>query len=278
MSDATVLSFGHHRTITVDGRTVEIWEPDHDRNVVRPLLLAHDGQNLFLPGRSFGGVPWGLAEALATLSEDVVLPYVIAPWNRPDFGRASDYAPQSVIERSPQVQRGLNEYFSWTDALVGGAMPQWRGDEYVAWCADRVIPSVIAECDWNVDRNQVAVMGSSMGGLASAYALACRPDVYATALCLSTHWTPGGHEGTELLVEMLPPASAGARVWFDHGTENLDATYGEFQVTADAVMRRLGYELGPQWQTRVYQGADHNEASWAQRLPEILRWWLRGDA
>ena len=274
MSEAQVLSFGHHRTLELDARTVEVWAPDDDVSTARPLLLAHDGQNVFLPGRSFGGVAWDLADALASLRDDVTLPYVIAPWNREDFGRASDYAPQSVIERSPTVQRGLRDYFSWTTALAGGAMPKWQGDEYVRWCADRLIPWVVAELGWNVDAARVAVMGSSMGGLASAYALARRPDVYSTALCLSTHWTPGGHEGTRLLVEMLPTASAGARVWFDHGTENLDATYGQFQVTADEVMRELGYAPGRQWQTRVYHGADHNEASWAQRLPEILRWWL----
>lgn len=270
----SAVPFGWHQTLDVDGRAVEVWSPAEDTSVVRPLLLAHDGQNLFLPGRSYGGVPWGLAQALQSLSSEVTLPYVVAPWNREDFGRASDYAPQAVIESSPRVREGLRDYFAWTSALASGAAPQWSGDAYVAWCADRLIHHVVSELGWSIDRRNIAVMGSSMGGLASAYALALRPDVYSTALCLSTHWTPGGHEGTRLLVQMLPPASAGARVWFDHGTENLDATYGEFQVTADAVMRERGYAPGRQWQTRVYDGADHNEASWSTRLPEVLRWWL----
>lgn len=274
MIQESLVPFGHHVTVELDGRTVELWSPTESTTTPRPLLLGHDGQNLFLPGRSFGGVTWNLAGALATLAEDATLPYVIAPWNREDFGRASDYAPQSVIEKSAAVQRGLQDYFAWTHALASGAMPRWQGDEYVTWCADRLIPSMVEQMGWLIDHSQVAVMGSSMGGLASAYALASRPDVYSTALCLSTHWTPGGHEGTRLLVEMLPAPEFGARVWFDHGTENLDSTYGEFQMTADALMRERGYVIGSQWQSRVYDGADHNESSWAARLPEVLRWWL----
>lgn len=277
MIPESLVSFGHHVTVELDGRTVELWSPPQSASEPRPLLLGHDGQNLFLPGRAFGGVTWDLAGALATLADDVMLPYVIAPWNREDFGRASDYAPQSVIEKSAVVQRGLEDYFAWTNALADGATPRWQGDEYVTWCADRLIPTMVNQMGWLIDHSQIAVMGSSMGGLASAYALASRPDVYSAALCLSTHWTPGGHEGTRLLVEMLPAPEVGALVWFDHGTENLDATYGEFQVTADALMRERGYVIGSQWQSRVYDGADHNESSWAARLPEVLQWWLAND-
>jgi len=279
----TDISFGVHRTLEIDGRTVEVWEPPQhaaEQGIARPLLLAHDGQNLFLPGRSFGGVPWGFVQACeAVLAKfpDVTLPYVIAPWNRPDLDRARDYAPQRILQSVPLIDAGFQTYFSPTQRLSQGFDPQWAGDDYVRWCADVLIPSVSASSNWNVDRTNIAVMGSSMGGLASAYAISLRPDVYSTALCVSTHWTPGGHELSRSLTQMLPTAESGARIWFDHGTENLDATYGEFQLTADVVMRERGFESGRQWQTTVYEGADHNEDSWSQRLPDILSWWLHTD-
>ena len=267
---------GTHTTLDVDGRTVEVWEPQDGPAGPRPLLLAHDGQNLFLPGRSFGGVPWGLDAVLATLPAGTALPYVVAPWNRPGIGRAEDYAPQSILESDDEVRRGFGDYFSWTEHVSLGKAPQWSGDAYVDWCADRLIGELPRELGWSVDGASVALMGSSMGGLASAYGLALRPDTYSAALCLSTHWLPGGHALARALASMLPAAERGARIWFDHGTLNLDATYGPFQETADAVMRERGYREPAQWRTTVYPEADHNEASWAARLPEVLSWWLVG--
>lgn len=265
---------GTHRTTEIDGRRVEVWEPADTHLGSRPLLLAHDGQNLFLPGRSFGGVPWGVSDAMQTLPETAVMPYVVAPWNREDIGRAADYAPQKILQSFPEVERGFTDYFGWTEHVSAGDPVQWSGDTYVDWCADRLLPAVQNEFRWQVDSSNVAVMGSSMGGLASAYALAVRPDVFSTALCLSTHWLPGGHVLAEALTRMLPEAESGVRIWFDHGTLNLDATYGSFQLSADAVMRARGYREPTQWLTTIYPDADHNEASWARRLPAVLRWWL----
>ncbi|MBU6213278.1 MAG: hypothetical protein KGP01_02345 [Actinomycetales bacterium] len=274
--DVQPMSLGTHTTLDVDGRTVEVWEPQDGASGPRPLLLAHDGQNLFLPGRSFGGVPWGLDAALATLPAGTVLPYVVAPWNRPGHGRAADYTPQSIVENDAEVRAGFFDYIARATGSMPSEVPSLNGDAYAQWCAESLIPAVVASLDWHVDPTAVAVMGSSMGGLASAYALALRPDVYSAALCLSTHWLLGGHALARQLTQMLPAAQRGARVWFDHGTLNLDATYGPFQETADAVMRERGYREPAQWRTTVYADADHNEASWATRLPEVLRWWLCG--
>lgn len=266
---------GTHITGTVDGRTVEVWEPAGDIAAPRPLLLAHDGQNLFLPGRSFAGVPWDLDSAAAQLPDEIALPYVIAPWNRAGFGRAADYTPQQIVQADPEIERGFLNYFSAAAPDLSLDGWTWDGDAYATWCAQSLLPAVISSRNWNVDEERIAVMGSSMGGLASAYALAMRPHVYSAALCLSTHWLPGGHALASQLTSMLPDANHGSRVWFDHGTLNLDATYGPFQETADRVMRERGYREPDQWRTTIYAGTDHNESSWASRLPEVLQWWLQ---
>ncbi|MBU6214146.1 MAG: hypothetical protein KGP01_06870, partial [Actinomycetales bacterium] len=190
--------------------------------------------------------------------------------------RAADYTPQSIVENDAEVRAGFLEYMGIAADTPTADVPVLAGDAYAQWCAESLIPKVVEGRTWQVDPATVAVMGSSMGGLASAYALALRPDVYSSALCLSTHWLPGAHALARQLTQMLPAAERGARVWFDHGTLNLDATYGPFQETADAVMRERGYREPAQWRTTVYPGADHNEASWSARLPEVLRWWLCG--
>jgi enterochelin esterase-like enzyme len=199
---------------------------------------------------------------------------VIAPWNRTDVGRASDYAPQQILQSDPNIERGFIDYFGWTEHISAGNPVQWCADSYIGWCTEVLMPAVVHEFNWYVDETDIAVMGSSMGGLASAYALALKPNVFSTALCLSTHWLPGGHALARALTSMLPSPEVGRRVWFDHGTENLDSTYGPFQVTADEVMKDRGYRTPTQWRSSVYDGSDHNEASWNARLPEVLMWWL----
>ena len=120
------------------------------------------------------------------------------------------------------------------------------------------------------------MLGSSMGGLISLYALAEYPRVFGGAACLSTHW-PGdlaeqpGPASAALVAyfgRKLPPAGA-HRIYFDHGTGTLDARYPALQRQVDALMRAKGY-TATDWQTRVFPGAIHDEASWAARLDQPL--------
>jgi hypothetical protein len=39
-------------------------------------------------------------------------------------------------------------------------------------------------------------------------------------------------------------------------------------------MRELGYETGPLWQTRKFEGAGHNEGAWQERAHIPLKFLL----
>jgi hypothetical protein len=69
----------------------------------------------------------------------------------------------------------------------------------------------------------------------------------------------------EYLREHLP-APATHRVYFDSGTQTLDADYEPYQQRADDVMRQVGYKEGKNWATRRFQGAKHSEYAWRARL------------
>jgi hypothetical protein len=60
------------------------------------------------------------------------------------------------------------------------------------------------------------------------------------------------------------------RFYFDHGTATLDALYRPYQVRADALMRSSGYTDGTSLMTRVFEGAEHNETAWRQRMAGAL--------
>ncbi|GAB6197395.1 hypothetical protein PAGU2595_027250 [Lysobacter xanthus] len=112
-------------------------------------------------------------------------------------------------------------------------------------------------------------MGSSMGGLASLYAVAQRPDVFGGAGAVSTHWPAGDGIAIDWFATHLPKAGL-HRLWFDHGTRTLDAAYAPFQQRMDAAMPALGYRRGRDWTSRVFEGAEHNEAAWKARVDRAL--------
>ena len=66
----------------------------------------------------------------------------------------------------------------------------------------------------------------------------------------------------------------GRRLYFDHGSETLDAIYARYQERVDAVVARRGYKQGVNWLTRSFPGQKHNEISWASRVNIPLRFLL----
>ena len=64
------------------------------------------------------------------------------------------------------------------------------------------------------------------------------------------------------------------RLYFDHGSETLDAIYAKYQHRVDAVVARRGYVQGKNWLTRNFPGQKHNEISWASRVDIPLQFLL----
>jgi predicted alpha/beta superfamily hydrolase len=113
------------------------------------------------------------------------------------------------------------------------------------------------------------IMGSSMGGLISCYAVAEYPQVFGGAGCVSTHWPLVDGAMVDYLGRTMPDPKT-HRFYFDHGTVTLDAMYGPYQKRADAVMRSAGYTDGVNLMTRAIEGAEHNETAWRVRMGEAL--------
>ena len=63
-------------------------------------------------------------------------------------------------------------------------------------------------------------------------------------------------------------------LYFDHGSETLDAAYKRYQDRVDALVGRRGYVERKNWLTRSFPGQKHNEISWASRLDIPLQFLL----
>jgi predicted alpha/beta superfamily hydrolase len=115
------------------------------------------------------------------------------------------------------------------------------------------------------------MIGSSMGGLATLYALSKFSDSFHTALSLSPHWVLAGDPLVDYLVNNLPNRPD-YRVWMSRGTKGLDASYLPYQNRADELMRELSW--GSRYRSKVYHRTTHNERSWASYVDEPLKFWL----
>ncbi len=285
-SNSSLADLGFVASDHVAPRRVAVWTPPGyaEGDAAYPVIYAHDGQNLFDPATSYGGVSWEMDEAMERLVADGKTDgaIIVGVWNTEL--RFREYAPAAVLDALPDTLRPDREQ-------TYGGKP--LSDAYLKFLVEELKPRIDNEFRTLPDRDNTFVAGSSMGGLISLYALTQYPDVFGGAGCLSTHWPltlsddkladydTFGAPIAAAFVEYLsahPPSPQDHRIWFDSGTETLDAHYAPFQVSVDEAIEALGFAQGVNWVTKTYRGAAHNEAAWQARIDEVFLFLLDGDA
>ncbi|WP_163369476.1 alpha/beta hydrolase [Endozoicomonas acroporae] len=237
-----------------DERTIRIWLPekyDGSRKEPYPVIYAWDGQNLFDKQTAGYGMEWQLDETLTALEEEYV---VIGFDSRRD-------ALSRYIEYS-----GLD----WTHPTVGGV--QARGSETVDFVVDTLIPAL--EKQYNISSNPAdrTLMGSSMGGYITLYAMSYRPGVFGTGLALS-HATSNHYGGKQLREYFRKNGFAGdARLYLDMGGQETVGPWGpdEWLQGHHAMVTALD-DAGISLQHRVIADGVHDETAWAKRFGEIFQ-------
>ena len=92
-------------------------------------------------------------------------------------------------------------------------------------------------------RADTFVMGSSMGGLISLYAICEYPDVFGGAGCVSTHWPAVEGVIVPYLRDRLPDPTT-HRLYFDYGTATIDTLYLPIQ-TQEMCIRDRRWRMRP---------------------------------
>jgi len=244
----------------VPPRQVDVWlPPEYDADNARrwPVIYMHDGQNLFEAETSFGGVPWSIDESMNRLISTGRTrgAIIVGIWNT-GADRFAEYMPRKPMTEAVMMNYGPN---------IRVPLESLRSEEYLKFIVTELKPFVDHAYRTNPARDATFIMGSSMGGLISAYALVEYPDVFGGAACISTHW-PAGEGGTiAYIASKLPPPGA-ARLYFDHGTGTLDASYEHHQRLLDNLLRAAGWTEGLNWITRRFPGAEHSERDWRKRV------------
>jgi predicted alpha/beta superfamily hydrolase len=252
----------------VAARNVDVWlPPSYGRDPQRryPVLYMHDGQNLFDPALAYTGTDWDIDGALTRLIErgDAREAIVVGVWNSPL--RFAEYMPRAPV-RTPSVGSGI-------DGRPIGRSVDIRSDAYLRFLVEELKPFIDARYRTLPGCDDTFVMGSSMGGLISLYAVARHPQVFGGVGAVSTHWPACDGCTVDWFATHLPRPRA-HRLYFDYGTATLDALYPPHQARMDAALRRAGWREGRDWITRRFEGAEHNEAAWKARVEIPLRFLL----
>ena len=269
--DGEIVHYQDFPSEQIRPRPVDVWLPegyDPDSSDRYPVIYMHDGQMMFHVSSSpWAGKDlfWDVDKVITRLNrEGEIKPAIVASVWMADWkkgARGSEYMPQKpVTDEVWEVMKQSGRTFAAED---GGE--EIRSDNYLRFLVQELKPFIDETYRTQVDRDSTFIVGSSMGGLISAYAIVEYPDVFGGAACLSSDWTIGEDAVLRWLDDHWPAAGA-HRVYFDHGTETYDANYGPYQGKMDEVMRRHGYTAGDDWTTLRFEGADHSPRAWRERL------------
>lgn len=217
-------------------RDIIIWLPPSYRRHPReafPVLYMHDGQNLFDPATAFLGQAWH-AEATATRlikAKEVREFIMVGIYNTPE--RVPEYSPTR------------------------------SGKRYAQFVVNELKPLVDRTYRTLADRENTAVLGSSMGGLISFLFAWWHPEVFYQAACMSSSFFSTKYQTVRDL-RTYRGSKKEIRIYLDVGDRETYLRIG-YERMKEA-LKKKGYRKGVDLEYICARKSDHNEYAWGKRL------------
>jgi predicted alpha/beta superfamily hydrolase len=207
-----------------------------------PVVYMHDGQNLFDDATSYAG-EWGVDETLDEMAARQGLEAIVVGIDNGGEHRMQELNPFD----HPRFGAGEAEAYL---AFIAGTLKPWIDGHY------RTL----------ADPAHTAIIGSSMGGLVSDYAIRRYPEVFGRAGVMSpAYWTA---EPAIYGYAAAHPLAPGARVYFSAGGQE-----GDEMVPAAERLHAIAAAQRPEpgaVTLHVLPEAKHHESAWRVELPRVL--------
>ena len=207
-----------------------------------PVLYMHDGQNLFDINTAYAG-EWEVDESLNAMAERGIELIVVG------------------IDNGAESR--MQEYSPWDHGEFGPG----QGEEYMAFVVEVLKPYIDRHFRTLHKREYTGIMGSSMGGLISHYALLSYPQVFSKAGIFSPSYWYAEDVFTETSSDTI---DKNTRLFFTVGGQE-----GEMMVKGMQRMSELLVEAGhpaDNLASSVIPERGHNEAFWAEQFPNAIVW------
>jgi predicted alpha/beta superfamily hydrolase len=216
--------------------------PSYDSSDKRyPVLYMHDGQNLFDAATSYAG-EWGVDETLNTLAKTQALEII-------------------VVGIDNGQEKRMNELSPWPNKRFGKA----EGAEYMQFIVNTLKPMMDQQFRTLPDRENTAIMGSSMGGLISHYAIHQYPDVFSKAGIFSPSYWYSKEVYSQTRMQPVPKT---AKLYLIMGGKE----GGE--RTLKKMTKQLQKQQHPaeHLYSEVIADGEHNEGFWRKEFPKAVAW------
>ena len=282
VSSGKIIEYVDFKSNIIGQRTVRVWLPDnYSPKRKHQVLYVNDGQMLWDANITWNKQEWKLDETLSKLlKEKKIKPTIVVAVDNAGKNRHSEYFPQKPFESlSQKTQDSLYALYRNKDQTIYN--DKVYSDNYLKFLVEELKPFIDQNYSTYKDASHTFITGSSMGGLISMYAVCEYPKVFGGNLSLSTHWPgvfatennpiPGAF--MKYLQKSLPDPKS-HKLYFDYGTETLDALYEPYQLKADEIIKTKGYTQ-KNWKSLKFAGKDHSEKAWAERLDIPLVFMLK---
>ena len=212
-----------------------------------PLLVLHDGQNLFDGDLSY--VKQSTWRVGSTADEEIA------------GGRAEPLVIVGVANAG--VER-MAEYTPTADRRLSGG----KGRLYARLLVEELLPMLAAKYRILPGPSHTGIAGSSLGGLISLAIGLRYPNVFGSigVLSPSIWWD----DRTILKDVRSLPGQLPLRIWLDMGTAEGMRHLRDADLLAH-LLETKGWHEGQDLLYRRIEGGVHNEDAWAARFGEVLR-------
>ena len=266
----------------VETRNVDIWLPENfDKSKKYSVVYMHDGQMLFDSSKTWNKTAWDADDTFGKLLKDGKIRdcIIVGIWNVPEK-RFADYFPQKIIDSIPEPTK--------TTILKHQINGEPSADNYLKFIVKELKPYIDKNYPTKPEVDNTFMIGSSMGGLISIYALCEYPNTFSGVACLSIHSPLASFElidkntdnevsskFRDYLEKNLPEANT-KKIYFDYGNLTGDSFYEPYQSKIDKIMNNKGFSSNF-WETLFFEGESHTETSWAKRLSIPVLFLLKTD-
>lgn len=249
-------------------RPVDVWLPEnYSEDRTYDVLYMHDGQMLFDSTTTWNQQEWKVDEwASKLMSTNKTKDFIVVAVHNIPERRWEDLFPEKAMgflsEEELKTVKDISNRVNYT----------LNGNNYLRFMVEELKPEIDKSFSTHADASNTFVMGSSMGGLMSMYALSEYPQIFGGAACLSAHWPGAVPSENQLLpnaifkyMEINLPSAGHHKVYFDYGNQTLDAYYPQYGPRVDELLQAKGY-TDKDSKNLFFEGTDHSENSWNKRL------------
>jgi predicted alpha/beta superfamily hydrolase len=242
-------------SVGLKDRKLIVWLPpgyDTQTTARYPVLYMHDGQNLMNARTAAFGVEWGVDETAQSLVEaGQIEPLIIV-------------GVYNTEDRTP-------EYTHVAHAPHGGG----KAEDYGRLLVEVVKPLIDDTYRTRPEAQDTGVAGSSLGGLVSMYFGTTRSSTFTRlgVVSPSVWWAERDIVTRVNELDAKPPMM---RIWLDIGTNEGSSSSGSQETVNDTRALRdallaKGWVLDDDLKYLEADQARHNEAAWAARTGQILK-------